>query len=104
MYYFFVLPFFRSLAGSLFYLVGGSFFIAYVLLKNNIYPLHAAWWMQVADLPFAATALLYGGLSLYQSLAGSRASRVLPFVIGVTLVLLFVFLVFLNFWQAIPAA
>lgn len=99
-----MLSFFRSLAGSIFYLLGGSFFIAYVLLKNNIYPLHAAWWMQVADLPFAATALLYGGLSLYGSLRGGKPSRVLPFVIGIPLVALFAFLVFLNFWNATPAA
>jgi hypothetical protein len=59
----------------------------------------AAWWLQVAELPFALCAIFYGGLSLYFSLCKpGRSSMLLAWGIGVPLGLFFLFLVFLNFF------
>lgn len=82
----------------LFYILGLSFFAAYVLMHNNMWPLFAAMWLQWADVPFIAVALLYGGLSLYLSVKGSGGSKMLPWVIGLSLVLVFGALVTFNFW------
>ncbi|MBI3331633.1 hypothetical protein HYZ99_01595 [Candidatus Peregrinibacteria bacterium] len=89
--------FLHQLAAVLFYLVGASFFAAYIFLRNDIGPQWAAWWMQVADIPFIAVSIVYGGLSLYLSVSGS-GSKLLPWLIGVPLAVVFVVLVIFNFW------
>ncbi|HAI98165.1 TPA: hypothetical protein DCL30_01310 [Candidatus Peribacteria bacterium] len=87
----------------LFYLLGISFFAAYLLMHNGIVPLEAAWWLQRADLPLLGSALLYGGVSFYLSVRPRGApSRVLALLITLFLLGLFAFLVLLNFWEALP--
>ncbi len=93
----------QQLSAFFFYALGISFFVAYLLLRNNVVPEWSSLWLQVADLPFAFSAILYGGLSLYLSLlVPGKSSKFLPWLIGVPLVALFVFLVALNFWGIWP--
>ncbi|MBI3618576.1 hypothetical protein HY213_00905 [Candidatus Peregrinibacteria bacterium] len=92
-----MLKFLHQLSAVFFYLLGGSFFVAYLFLRNNIGDTWPAWWLQVADLPLALSALMYGGLSLYQSLTIKGHSRALGWTIGVITGVFFLFLVFLNF-------
>jgi len=87
----------HRLSGFSFYLLGSSFFIAFVLLKNTLWMNDAALWMQVADLPLAFSALVYGGLSLYLSLRTDE-SKNLPWLIGVPLGLFFAMILVMNFW------
>jgi hypothetical protein len=89
----------HSLSSFFFYALGLSFFAAYLLLRNDIWPQLSALWLQVADLPFALCAILYGGLSLYFSLRSpDRSSPLLGLLIGLPLVLLFGAIVAMNFW------
>ena len=94
-----VLRYLHHVSAVLFYLLGILFFTAYVLMHNNMWPMYAALWLQVADIPFIAVALLYGGLSLYLSVRGNGNSKLLSWVIGVPLVLVFGALVAFNFWR-----
>ena len=95
-----VLAYLQRLSGFFFYLLGSSFFIAYVLLQNDLYAREAAVWMQVADLPLAFSAVVYGGLSVYLSLQSpKKPSRVLPFFIGVPLAVFFGVMLVVNFWN-----
>jgi hypothetical protein len=96
-----MLKYLHQLSALFFYALGSSFFVAYVLLRNDVRPSFTALWLQTADLPFALCAILYGGLSLYLSLQseGSR-SRTLQWGIGVPLAALFLLLLVLNFWGA----
>lgn len=88
----------KNVSGFFFYLLGSSFFIAYVLLKNKLWVTESAVWMQNADLPLAFSALTYGGLSLYLSLR-TEESKILPWLIGVPLGIFFVMILVMNFWS-----
>ncbi|NOS67055.1 MAG: hypothetical protein HOO67_01675 [Candidatus Peribacteraceae bacterium] len=89
----------QQLSAFFFYLLGSSFFVAYILLKNKLWMNDAALWMQIADLPLAFCALSYGGLSLYLSVRTDE-SKMLPWLIGVPLGIFFVMIVVMNFWPA----
>ena len=90
----------HRLSAAFFYLLGASFFIAYVLMRNSLWADPATIWMQVADLPLAASAMIYGGTSVYLSLRGDldHPSKALPWVIAIPLVLIFTVMVVMNFW------
>lgn len=89
----------HSLSIFFFYLLGASFFLAYVLLQQKVGGVWPAWWMQVADLPLGFTAVAYAGISLYESVRpGDRHSWKLASAIGFPLVAFFVLLLVLNFW------
>jgi len=91
-----------KISATLFYILGTSFFIAYILYANLILGLWPSWWMQVADLPLILSAILYGGLSLYLSISKTeKPSTVAAVIIGVPLTALFIFLLLLNFWNVI---
>ena len=92
-----MLRYLHQLSSFFFYLLGSSFFIAYVLLKQKLWATEAAVWLQVADLPLAFTALLYGGLSLHFSLHFEK-SKILSWVIGVPLSIVFGVILIMNFW------
>jgi hypothetical protein len=95
----------HRLSSFFFYVLGGSFFLAYILLRNDVWPYWSALWLQIADLPFAFAAIAYGGLSLYSSLATpGRRSTVLALSIGIPLGVLFIVLAVLNFWGVGPLA
>ncbi len=94
-----MLRYLHQLSAFFFYALGLSFFVAYILLRNAIWPVWSAVWLQSADLPFALCAVLYGGLSLYLSLhRPDRPSRTLGWLIALPLAALFLFLVVMNFY------
>jgi len=71
-------------------------------MKNEIFTLQSAWWLQRADLPFALVAILYGGLSLYRSLnPNEKPAKMLKLTIAIPLIAFFVFLVILNYWEVL---
>ncbi|MFA6039567.1 MAG: hypothetical protein WCV62_04690 [Candidatus Peribacteraceae bacterium] len=89
----------RQAAAIAFYVLGASFFVAAVLLRNTVGGNVPAWWMQVADLPLALSALLYAGLSLYESVRpGQGHSRMIAVAVTAPLAAFFVLLLALNFW------
>ncbi len=81
-----------------FYVLGGTFFLAYLMMRNGIAANASATWMQVADLPFALAALAFGGLSFYRSLTPGKDSKSLALGIGLPLAAFFLLLLVLNFW------
>ncbi len=89
----------QKLTGTLFYILGGSFFLAYLLMYQAIAPL-GQWWLNVADLPLILVGLLYGGCSLYLSVKprGSE-SKSLFVTIGIPLAAIFSTLLLMNFWE-----
>ena len=86
----------KHLSGFFFYTLGLSFFVAWVMLRNAVYPQESALWLQTADLPLAFSAVVYGGISLYLSL---RPSKALAWMIAGPLALFFGFVLVMNFWN-----
>ena len=97
-----VTKYLHSLSAFFFYPLGLSFFIAYLFFRNDIGGIWTQWWMQIADLPMAFVALVYGGTSLYLSLTNKEhPSRILAIMIGTVLIVVFAFLYALNFWDVL---
>jgi len=85
--------------------MGSSFFVAYVLLRNDLGGTAPGLWMNVGDLPLLALGLLYGGLSIYRSLSDDHPSRPLAWGVGLPFFLLFFLAALANFWPVFsPAA
>ncbi len=96
-----MLRFLHQLSAIFFYLLGTTFFVAFVLLRNDIAIPWPAYWMQVADLPLALVTMLYGGTSFFLSLQSpGKKSVALASSIIIPLSAFFVLLVFLKFWPA----
>lgn len=90
--------FLHQLSAIAFYVLGLSFFVAYALLRRQVGDTWPAWWMQVAELPLALSALLYGGLSVYLSVRGRQGTAwPLAILIGLPLATFFALLVAMNF-------
>lgn len=88
----------KKISGFLFYVLGGTFFIAYMLHYNQITSI-GGWWLKVADLPLALVGVLYGGTSLYMSVKPRDGdSKPLYIIIGVPLIIIFSTLLVMNFW------
>ena len=92
----------NKLSAVLFYVLGTSFFVAYLLsVKDSMEPL-VSMWLRIGDLPLAVVAMLYGGTSLYLSVKpADKFSRGLAITIAVPLIALFIFLFMLNFWEVL---
>ena len=88
----------HSLSAVLFYLLGLSFFGAYLLWRNEIEGALSLNWLTVADLPLLITGLLYGGTSVYLSIDQDHHSRGLAWWIGLPLLILFIVAAVFNFW------
>jgi len=92
----------QKVSSVLFYLLGSSFFLAFLFMRTDIGGSTPGFWLRVADLPLALVACLYGGTSLYLSVSHpDKSSKTLAFCIGFPLAALFVFLFFLNFWEVL---
>ncbi|TSC59176.1 MAG: hypothetical protein Greene041619_12 [Candidatus Peregrinibacteria bacterium Greene0416_19] len=90
--------FLHQLSGILFYVIGATFFLSYVLMRNDILLPWSAWWLQAARLPFMLVAMMFGGFSVYLSLAAGRShSRFLATMIAAPLVVFLLFLIVVNF-------
>lgn len=97
-----MLPYLHRLSGVLFYLVAGTFFLAYLFFYNGIGGMIGKWWLTVGDLPLAMVAMLYGGTSLYLSVKPRNSdSLALKLVIFLPLGLIFAALLVMNFWPII---
>ncbi len=92
----------HRLSAICFYVLGGTFFLAYLMMRNGIAANASAVWMQVADLPFALSAFTFGGLSFYRSLSPDKESKNLGMWIGIPLGVFFLILIVLNFWGVWP--
>jgi hypothetical protein len=93
-----VLRFLHTLSASLFYLLGSSFFLAYILYHNSIAGTWPLMWLETADLPLLICALLYGGLSVYLSFGGpDRPSKIAAALLAAPLVVTFLIFAILNF-------
>ena len=93
-----IIIYLKKLSGILFYLLGGSFFFAYMLQYNEITPL-GIWWLKVADLPLILVSVIYGGTSLYLSVKPKEGeSKPLFIIIGIPLIIVFSTLLMMNFW------
>lgn len=102
-YPFAVFKMFHSLSAVLFYVLGLSFFVAYIMLRNDAGGVWPGWWMQVADLPTLVAGAVYGGTGMYKSLTmDHRPSRALGLTIGIPLAALTLFLALMNFWGSLP--
>lgn len=88
----------HQLSAFFFFLLGATFFLAFVFFKRSFFGVWPAWWLQVADLPLALTALLYGGISLYESLRGGKHSKQLAIGIGLPFIVFFIVILLMNFW------
>ncbi len=94
-----VLRFLHQLSAVIFFILGTTFFAAFVLLRNDIATPWPAYWMQIADLPLALTAILYGGLSFFLSMqTQEKKSVALAYSVAIPLSSFFLLLVFLKFW------
>ena len=92
----------HQLSGIFFYVLGTTFFVAYLLLRNDVVAPWPVWWLRIADLPLVLVAMFYGGTSLYLSVKPAEGpARLQPLAIAVPLGLLFGLLVVLNFWEII---
>ena len=92
----------HRLSATLFYLLGISFFVAYLLSSNGVGTMYGTWWLKSMDLPLILAGVLYGGSSLYLSVKpGKTGSKGLAIIIGLPLTAIFVFLVAMNFWELI---
>lgn len=88
----------HKLSAILFYTLGSSFFLAYLLAQKGI--VNGYYWLKIADLPLAAVAMVYGGTSLYLSLKpDGTPGKALGWTIGFILLLTFIFVSVLNFWE-----
>jgi hypothetical protein len=94
--------FLQRFTGIFFYLLAGSFFLGYLLLRNSIGGPWPAWWMQVADLPLALMGVLYAGTSFYRTVhRGDKASWGKIVTITIPLLAIFAALFALNFWMVL---
>ncbi len=86
-----MLRYLHLLSAVLFYILGASFFTAYVLVQNRISGSLPLAWLSYGILPLLLSGMLYGGLSIYRSLQGEKGtSKILLFTIGLPLFLVFV--------------
>ena len=87
----------HTLSAILFYCLAGAFFLAYVLMTNNIAPASMAAFLYIGQLPLLLVSLTYGGLSIFHSLHREGApANLLSVVIGVPAALFFLFILVLR--------
>ena len=90
----------HTLSAIIFYLLGSSFFLAYILQINKIAVAPSLLWLQKGILPLLCVALLYGGTSIYLSITNElKPSRTIAIVITIPLIVVFLVFMFLKFWH-----
>lgn len=93
-----MLKFFQQLSAACFYLLGVTFFLAFLFLQNEVQMIWSAWWMQVADLPLLVSAVTYGATSFLLSVKGRKISPILTIIVALLCVLFLGAAITLNFW------
>ncbi len=90
----------HRLSAVLFYLLGGSMFLAYLLQTRGVWPNASEQWMLAAMLPLLVCSLLYGMLSLYLSVRSSSGkSTLLATILAILSILVFTVFAVLTFWK-----
>lgn len=93
-----MLSYLHKLSAIFFYVLGSSVFIAYILAHNLIAVGVMSRWLEVVDLPLLLSGMLYGGISIYESLRTDASSpKVMTIAIGLPLLILFGVILLLNF-------
>ncbi len=96
-------PVVRRTAMVCFYVLGASFFAAYILWRNERLGALPLLWMQIADLPLLLCGLIFGGTSALKSLGEHEgAMSVVGWCLAAPLSLLFLGFVLLTFWDVLP--
>ena len=86
-----MLTYLHRLSALLFYILGSSFFLAYIFWKNQILADASMQWLSHAFLPLLAVAMLYGGASVLLSIEPEgRPSSSLTLLVTLPLALLFI--------------
>jgi hypothetical protein len=93
-----MLKFLQSLSAVCFFLLGITFFVAFLFLRNNVQMIWSAWWMQVADLPLLVSAVTYGATSFMLSVKGRAVTPILIILVGLVSILFLGTAIVLNFW------
>ncbi len=92
----------HTLSAVLFYLLGSSAFLAYVLWHNGVAVERTEAWLAVVDLPLLFIGALYGGLSVERSLRdGNRPSLLVGILVALPLLAVCVLFAALNFWNLV---
>ncbi len=92
----------RTIAGTLFFIVGGTYLGAYLLWQTGTAEPFGAWWLAIMDLPFIAMGLLYGALSLHLSVRNpEKPSHIQAWIIGFFAAALFLLAATLNYWEVL---
>lgn len=89
----------HQLSAALFYLLGLTFFAAYVVYRNGLgteLPLRL---LTEGELPLLACAMLYGATSVILSVDETGSSKSLRLGVGIPMVILFLAFMALNFWN-----
>lgn len=96
-------PVIRKTAMVCFYLLGASFFVAYMLWRNKLLGGLPLLWMQIADLPLLLCGLIFGAASILKGL-GEREGvmSLIGWCLAAPLTLLFLGFVLLTFWDVLP--
>lgn len=97
-----MLRYLHTLSAVLFYVLGATFFGAYILMHNDIAADGARAWLQSGDMPLLLSGLLYGGLSVYDSIQDASSSKAVMLGILIPLGILFLLLLAVNFGPAVP--
>ncbi len=93
-----MLRYLHTLSAILFYVLGASFFVAYLLHVNDILATASLRWLETGDLPLLCVGLMYGGLSVYKSLTSDKKESLgLGLYIGLPLLVIFLVFLFLKF-------
>lgn len=96
-----MLRYLHTLSAVLFYVLGSSFFLAYVLMRNGIAADASLAWLRAGDMPLLLSGLLYGGISVYRSIQDdASSSKALMLGILIPLAILFLLLLVVNFGPA----
>lgn len=93
-----MLKFLQQLSATCFFILGITFFVAFLLLRNEIQMIWSAWWMQVADLPLLVSAVTYGATSFILSVKGRAITPILIILVTAVSVAFLGTAIILNFW------
>lgn len=102
-YPFIVLKFLHQLSAWVFYVLGTSFFVAYLGVRQNVAAPLSLWWLNVLDLPLLISGLLYGASSVILSITDHERPSVTAIVsvlLPAALILLAVLILNFGFLSA----
>jgi hypothetical protein len=94
-----VIRYLHQLSAALFYLLGLTFFAAYVVYRNGLGTEMPLRLLTEGELPFLACAMLYGATSVILSVDETGSSKSLRLGVGIPMFVIFVAFVILNFWS-----